>query len=132
MNRTTRLIMTVLVVMVLLLTAGCGNREDRSAESVDYRGTYAGYSWGGEVKGTSMEDASSVIETILRLESDGTIESVRMRFWVTKDGYKIPRQSGNASVSIDYAATPTSAVPGSAYTPGTSMFRVYTADMMSF
>lgn len=55
-----------------------------------------------------------------------------MWFWVQKDGYWTTRQSGNALVEVDFSADPEPAVPGADYEPGSSMFTVYTADMMSF
>lgn len=96
-----------------------------------YEGHYVGYSWGGEAGGTSFEDASTWIQTILRLDEDGVIEDAQMWFWRYRDGYPITRQTGNALVAVDFDVDPTPAAL-SDYSAGTSMFDIYTEDMMSF
>ncbi len=96
------------------------------------QGRYVGYAWSGEAKGDSLDETTQYIETILELDESGEITSAKMRFYVQKDGYWIPRQSGNSFVDVDFAVNPTPAVPGDNYSPGASMFTVYNADMMSF
>ena len=97
-----------------------------------YAGTYIGYAWAGEAKGTSLAEAPERIETILTLDRDAVITDARLLFWKKVDGHWIPRQSGNAKVEVDFSVTPTAAVPGEGYKKGNSMFRVDTIDMMSF
>ncbi|TVQ38109.1 MAG: hypothetical protein EA384_10200 [Spirochaetaceae bacterium] len=95
-------------------------------------GRHVGYSWGGEARGTSFEDATQYIETILTLDEDGIITAAKVVFWVQRDGYWIPRSSGNAYVTVDYRIDPSPATPGDNYSAGESMFTIYTVDMMSF
>lgn len=115
------------MMLVLVLGTGCGQQE-----AVDYAGYHVGYSWSGESQGVTLEEADSYIETILQLDSDGTILDAKMRFFVQKDGFWVPRQSGNASVSVNYAVDPVAAVPGEDYERGTSMFTIHAVDLMSF
>lgn len=95
-------------------------------------GQYVGYSWQDEAKGVSREDAERYIETILTLDDDGTITNAKMNTFTLIDGYWTMRQSGNATVVVDYTVDPEPAVPGPDYKPGTSMFTVCTVDKMSF
>jgi len=97
-----------------------------------YAGTYVGRSWQGEVQGVRFDDAQQYIETILTLDERGVISHATMRFFVKADGYWTTRQAGAAYVAVDYAVDPAPATPGDSYVPGTSMFTVHTADMMSF
>lgn len=95
-------------------------------------GRYVGYSWQGEAQGVELEDATSYIETIIELDENDIIVDAKMNFFVKQDGFWIMRQSGNASVSVDFSQEPTPAVPGSEYKAGNSMFSICTADLMSF
>ena len=106
--------------------------DTNSESEMDHSGTYVGRSWKGENEGVAFEDTSQYIETILELDEDGTIVDASMNFFTQKDGYWTTRQSGNAYVEIDYSVDPTTATPGEDYEAGDSMFRIQTADMMSF
>ncbi|MDZ7795318.1 MAG: hypothetical protein U5P10_16990 [Spirochaetia bacterium] len=128
MRRLIAVLLTTAALSALLI--GCGSDGDKTTEL--NAGRYVGYSWAGEAKGTSFDDAGKYIETILELDEDGIITDATMWFWVKKDGYWVTRQSGNAYVEVDFSVTPTTAVPGSNYEAGRTMFRIYTADMMSF
>lgn len=125
---------TALVLILMLSLGGCNGSAAAEVEpdEPDYAGRYVGYSWGGEARGTTFEDRDRFIETILTLDRDGTILDADMRYWVMANGFWTTRQSGNAYVDVDYSVTPVAATPGSDYQAGTSMFTVYTADMMSF
>lgn len=123
----------VVMLMTLLLLVGCTPATDTSGSGEkSLEGSFVGYSWQGEVDGVELADATQYIETILELDENGVITDAKMRFFVQKDGFWIPRQSGNAFVSVDYAVMPTQATPGENYAPGSTMFTIYTADMMSF
>jgi hypothetical protein len=126
-------ILAILAVLMLTLTAvGCSNNTGTDGSTELSAGRYVGYSWQDEASGTVFEDADQYIETILELDQNGIITDAKMRFFVKKDGFWIPRQSGNAFVNVNFSADPTPAVPGENYKAGDSMFTVYTADMMSF
>lgn len=100
--------------------------------SATLQGRYVGYAWRGEAEGAALDEANQYIETILELDGSGEITAAKMRFYVQKDGYWIPRQSGNSFVEVDFTVDPAPADPGENYSPGTSMFTIYNADMMSF
>ena len=106
------------------------SNNDETKESL--AGRYVGYSWSGEVDGVKLEDATTYIETILTLDDDGTISDVKLNTFTLMDGYWTMRQSGNATVVIDYTIDPQPAVPGEDYEPGESMFVICTVDKMSF
>lgn len=106
--------------------------EDAAAEDNDFEGTFVGRFWKGEDEGVPFEEATDYIETILELDADGTIVDAKMNFFKEVDGYWTMRQSGNAYVEIDYSVDPETAIPGEDYEAGESMFRIHTADMMSF
>lgn len=95
-------------------------------------GKYVGYSWQDEAKGVPFEEAGRYIETILTLDDDGTITNAKMNTFTLIDGYWTMRQSGHATVVVDYSVDPEPAVPGTDYKPGTSMFTICTVDKMSF
>ena len=118
-------ILSIVAVFLIIACASDSGQEFRA-------GRYAGYSWRGEAGGTEFADATNYIETILEIDENGTITEATMWFWVTKDGYWISRQSGNAYIEVDFAVEPSPATPGSDYAAGSSMFTIYTADMMSF
>jgi hypothetical protein len=121
-----------LVIIVILAVAVCSCSSSTGGPSSSLAGQYIGYSWQGEVDGTSLQDSNQYIETILHLDQNGLIADASMRFFVKKDGYWILRQSGNAYVNVNFSVDPSPAVPGENYKAGSSMFTVYTADMMSF
>lgn len=124
---------TATVLFLILVLGGCNGAStaDADPEVQDFTGRYVGYSWGGEARGTTFEERNRFIETILTLDSDGTILDADMRYWVQANGFWTTRQSGNAYVDVDFNTAPTAATPGSDYSAGNSMFTVYTADMMS-
>jgi len=134
MDKKLYLVMGALVVILGLLALP--NLTDNpllgAVDETTLEGRYVGYSWSGENDGVELEEASSYIETIIELDNEGIITDARMRFFVQKDGFWIPRQSGNSFVEVDFDADPTRAVPGEDYSPGDSMFTIYNADMMSF
>jgi hypothetical protein len=123
-----------LVLVILLL--GCqefrkvGPVESQRGESL--AGTYVGYFWRGEVDGVPFEETDQYIETILTLDDGGTIVNAKINSFVLVDGYWTMRQSGNATVVVDYSVDPVPAVPGTNYEPGISMFTICTVDKMSF
>jgi hypothetical protein len=121
-----------LLAVFLIFTFSASPAPAQTHEQRSLEGRYVGYSWRGEVNGTPFADSDQYIETILELDESGIIKDVKMRFFVKKDGFWIMRQSGNAYVDIDFSIDPQPAVPGDDYTPGESMFAIYTADMMSF
>ncbi len=94
-------------------------------------GTYVGYSWKAESKGTTLEDATQKIQTIITLDEDGVITDASMLFFKLSSGSWYTRQDSTARVSADLTVTPVAATPGSDYAKGTSMFTVDTHDMMS-
>lgn len=104
------------------------------AAKVDYSGTYIGYAWADEVKGTTLGDTTKKIQTILELDKGGMITDASVLSFKKVDGYWVLRQSGNATVSVDFSMEPTKAVPGEKYVAGNSMFKVKTGadDLMSF
>ncbi len=140
----------VLLLAASLLFVGCNdegaadeeepaNGEENAVENDNgddadesLAGRYVGYSWGGENDGTAFEEADRYIETILELDDDGVITNAKMNYFVQMDGFWTMRQSGNAYVDVDYGVDPVAAIPGEDYEAGTSMFDIYTADMMSF
>ncbi len=133
MDKKIYLVMGVLIVVLgLLALPNLTDNPLLGAEGATLEGRYVGYSWGGENEGVAFEDADRYIETILELDEEGVITYAKMKYYVQKDGYWIPRQSGNSYVDVDFEVDPTPAVPGEDYAPGESMFTVYNADMMSF
>ncbi len=128
----TGLVLMTIAAAFFALTAGGTSERAQGAGSNGLAGTYVGYSWGGEARGTTFAEAERYIETILTLDNTGTITDARMRSWVPKDGFMTTRQSGAAYVDLDFNVTPVAATPGSDYSAGTSMFTVFTSDMMSF
>jgi len=102
----------------------------------DYSGTYIGYSWADEAKGVALKDTKKKIQTILELDKDGTIIDASVLSFKKVDGFWVLRQSGNATVSVDFSVEPTKATPDvyAKYVAGNSMFTVKTGadDLMSF
>jgi len=122
------------IPLVIALFVGCGVRSEQPAQvpTVDLSGTYTGYSWAGEAQGKTLEEATQKIETVLTLNTAGVITDASLKFLVkNSDGTWRERNDTSATVEVDYGVSPTSAV-ADPYTPGTSMFKVKTADLMSF
>ncbi len=134
MDKKIYLVMGAMVVILGLLALPnlTSNPLLGAAGGTTLEGRYVGYSWRGEVDGVELEEASAYIETIIELDNEGTITDAKILYFVQKDGFWIPRQSGNSYVEVDFDLAPTRAVPGDDYNPGDSMFTVYNADMMSF
>lgn len=96
-----------------------------------FDGYHVGYSWSGEARGTTLEEAGAFIETILKLDEDANILDATMRYWQRADGFWTTRQAGNAQVQVDFSVTPTAATLGSDYVAGDSMFSIHTVNVMS-
>ncbi len=142
-------LLLMIIVMVFALAA-CGANEATNEEpkeeivevtnevvdEKDYSGTFTGYSWKGEAKGTTLEEASQKIETTLTLDSEGVITDAKMLFLKkNKEGNWYARQDSAADVSVDFTKTPTIATTQNdtqEYVAGESMFSIKTADMMAF
>lgn len=134
MNKKLFILMSALVVLfaLLALPAITGGPGSDGPGRASLAGRYVGYSWGGEADGVELADANQYIEAIVEIDESGVITAAKMRFFVQKEGFWIPRQSGNSYVDVDFSVDPSPAVPGDNYSPGDSMFTVYNADMMSF
>ncbi len=121
-----------LLAVSLIVLAGCEpERVTIAAGPAGFAGTHVGYSWAGEARGTAFEDANAYIETKLVLDEDAQITDARVTYWQIVDGFWTTRQSGNAYVAVNYAVDPTPATLPD-YQPGTTMFTIYTANLMSF
>ncbi|MDF1618704.1 hypothetical protein [Petrocella sp. FN5] len=118
-------ILAMLLLVVLVLTSvGCS--------STDYSGEYVGYSWKGESKGVTFEEATEKIETKMTLDKKGIITDFEMDFLVSKDDQWIKRNDPAATVSFDTSIEPTPAIIGSdSVESGESMFDIKTNDKMS-
>ncbi len=128
----TGLVLVMIAAAFFVLTAGGAAERTQDAADTSLAGTYVGYSWGGEARGTTLAESTARIETILTLDDAGTITDATMRYWVTRNGYWTTRQYGAAYVDVNYGVSPVAATPGANYSAGTSMFTVFTSDMMSF
>lgn len=117
---------------ILILIILIGSISGCTASDDDYSGTFIGYSWKGENKGVTLEDATQKIQTILTLDEDGVITDAQMVFWKLIDKHWVSRQGGDATVSVDFSIEPTPTTPGEDYTKGQSMFTVQTVDLMAF
>lgn len=106
------------------------------SQKTDYSGTYTGYSWGGESKGVPIENATSKIETVLTLDSEGLITDAKVLFYKKNgDGKWYARQDTSAQVDVDFNVLPTPAKLESeirVHADGDSMFSIKTVDKMSF
>lgn len=124
-------------LLVLAITA-CGGAKQagKTPAGRDYSGTYTGYSWKDEAKGTALSDATEKIETILTLDTTGTITAVSIDFLVKRsDGSWYKRNDPGAELTVDFTVAPAAATPQTAtqaYVAGKSMFKIKTNDMMSF
>lgn len=132
MKKLSRIAIAVGIVTVALLALVAAGQHEPEEANRRLAGRHAGYSWQGEARGVEFKDANQYIETILTLDDAGIITDAKIVFWVKRDGFWIPRSSGNAYVAVDYSVDPTPATPGENYAAGRSMFTVYTVDMMSF
>ena len=126
-----KVIAGALLLLILLtgLFVSCTSKEETPVLKA---GRYVGYSWKGEAKGTPFNEASEYIQTVLEIDQTGKILDAKMWFWVKSDGYWITRQSGAAFVEVDFKIDPVMAGLGNNSEPGKSMFKIHTADMMSF
>lgn len=129
----------VLVLALSVTTLGCSTQPTTSNQppaSKDYSGTYTGYSWKEEAKGTKLDEAKEKIETVLTLDKNGVITDAKLLFYVKdKEGKWYTRTDSSAEVSVDFNVKPTPAIPQNdkqEYAAGNSMFKVKTADFMSF
>ncbi len=123
-----RLILGVAILIAVIGLSSFGSRN--------YAGTYTGYSWRGESKGVSLEDATQKIETVLVLDEKGTIVDASINFMkLNKGGVSwYNRNDPSATVLVDFSVEPTLATPqdeGQDYSAGDSMFTIRTNDMMS-
>lgn len=125
--------LSISLILITGLLGGCSSAQ-QTAKTKDYSGTYIGYAWGDEVKGVALKDAKKKIQTILELDKDGNIIDASVLSYKKVDGYWVLRQSGNATVAVDFSVEPTKATPGEKYVAGKSMFNVKTGsdDLMSF
>lgn len=136
-HMSSRIALTIAFSMIFLTplalmaagVGGGGGGGGGETPTKSLKGQYVGYSWRGEAAGTPLEEADQFIEAILTLDDEATISDLKMRFFVKVDGFWTTRQSGNAYVAVDFDTDPRPAVPGQ---NGTSMFTVYTVDLMSF
>ncbi len=109
-----------------------GTTDGTEEDSVDLSGVYTGYSWRGESKGTTLEEANQKVETILELDKDGNIVAADMNFLkLDKEGNWYERNDTSGSVTVDFGVEPTIATPGEEYAKGDSMFAFDVTDMMS-
>ncbi len=97
----------------------------------DYSGTYVGFSWRGEAKGDSLQEATQKIETILTLDKDGIITDLDINFLKKSGDDWILRDNTNADIAVDFTVDPTTAYVTDDYEAGDSMFSIKTNDMMS-
>ena len=131
--KTARIVGMAVFLPIVLLVAACepDRVHIRYVQTGSGPGQYIGYSWSGEAGGAPLEKAGSYIETMLEIDGEGIIRDARVLYWQRVDGYWTTRQSGNALVGVDFSVTPTAATVGSAYRPGSSMFSIYTVNLMS-
>lgn len=119
-----KLIAVVLVLMILVSISAC--------QGTDYSGVYTGYSWKGESKGVTLEDATQKIVTKITLDKDGIITDVEIDFLKLVNDEWIKRNDPTTIVSFDTTVTPTQAIIGAdKIENGQSMFKIKTNDKMS-
>ena len=126
----------ILSILLMIALVSCGVRSESTdnaiSDSRDYSGTYTGFSWQGEAKGVTLDEAGQKIETVLTLDASGTITDASIRFLVkNSDGTWKERNDSSAAVQVDFSVTPVRSIPDP-YEPGKSQFSIKTADMMSF
>lgn len=140
MFKKTKILALSLILVVSLTACSQPKTEEVVVESPneiakDYSGTYVGYSWKGESKGTTLEEAKQKIETQLTLNETGEIVEATMLFHKQNaDGNWYTRQDTAGEITVDFDVTPTLATPlndTQEYAKGTSMFTMKTADMMA-
>ena len=134
-----KLFIFALIAVISLSIFGCSANTPAPANTPaakDYSGTYTGYSWKGEAKGTTLNEAAQKIETVLTLDNKGVITDASMLFYKQdKEGKWYTRQDPSAEVAVDFSVTPTAATlqnDKQEYAAGNSMFKIKTADLMSF
>ena len=139
MLKKTKILILSLILVVSLTACSQPKTEEVVVESPteitkDYSGTYVGYSWKGESKGTTLEEAKQKIETQLTLNKTGEIVEATLLFYKQDaDGNWYTRQDTAGEITVDFALLPTLATPlndTQDYAKGTSMFSMKTADMM--
>ena len=122
------LLMSIILVLLIAFTS-CNKKV---VEEKSFAGTYIGYSWKAESKGTVLADATQKIQTTLTLNTNGVITDANLLFWKLSGGSWYTRQDSTARISADLRITPSAAIPGKEYKKGKSMFTIDTHDMMSF
>lgn len=107
-----------------------------SCSSVDYSGTYVGYSWRGEANGVELDDATQKIKTTLTLDKNGEILEAEISFLVKEDdGNWVRREDPSAELEVDFSVIPTEAtLPAEdvEYEDGETMFQINTVSKMAF
>jgi hypothetical protein len=121
------LLLSLILVLLIAFTA-CNKTV---VEEKSFAGTYIGYSWKAESKGTVFKDATQKIQTTLVLDNSGVITDASILFWKLSGGSWYTRQDSTARVSANLAITPIAATPGKDYKKGKSMFTIDTHDLMS-
>ena len=127
----------LLILLIIAALMSCKDNEAAKETAVpaavekSIAGSYIGYSWKGESKGTALEDATQKIQTILTLDENGVITDASMLFWKLSGGSWYTRQDSTARISADLSINPVAATPGSDYKKGKSMFTIDTHDTMS-
>ncbi len=122
---------TIFIDDVASVTTEEPKEEEITEEVTDYSGTYVGYSWKGESKGTTLDEAGQKIETKLTLSEDGTITAVEFDFLKKSGEEWIKRDDSTAEVTTDFSVEPTVATLGAEKANGASMFDITTNDKMS-
>lgn len=123
-----KIIIFIMIITFTVSLVACSAKE----KPADYSGIYEGFSWKGENTGVLFDDATEYIKTTLNVAKDGTILDASLDFKMLKDGVWKSRLVRESSAEIDYTVNPASAVPGTNYVNGTSMFTVNTGEWMSF
>ncbi len=117
--------LAVLLLVAFVLTLVACSTED-------YSGEYIGYSWKGESKGVTLEEATEKIVTKITLDKKGIITGFEMDFLVYKNDQWIKRNDPQATIKFDASIDPTPAVIGAdSVESGQSMFEIKTNDKMS-
>lgn len=106
-------VLGITLILALSITAlGCSAQPTTSNQppatsnqpsaTKDYSGTYTGYSWKEEAKGTKLDEAKEKIETVLTLDKNGIITDAKLLFYVKdKEGKWYTRTDSSADVSVD-------------------------------
>lgn len=115
-----------LFIIVAVVLVSCGGSAGDSLA-----GTYIGYSWHGESKGETFDEATQKIQTILTVDDEGVITEASMLFWKQAGGTWYTRQDSTAWITVDLSVNPAAATLGDNFKQGTSMFNVNTHDQMA-